>query len=47
MAGRCSEALAFEWGVLGLEGRLDATDVGLEFTGARYDLRGTQPPFEG
>jgi hypothetical protein len=40
-------ALAFEWGILGIEGRLDATDVGLELTGARYDLRGTQPPFEG
>ena len=40
-------ALAFEWGVLGVEGRLDATEVGLEFTGARYNLRGTQPPFSG
>jgi hypothetical protein len=40
-------ALAFEWGILGLEGRLDATDVGLNITGARYDLRGTQPPLEG
>jgi hypothetical protein len=40
-------ALAFEFGVLGIEGRLDATDVGLEFSGARYNLRGTQPPFEG
>ena len=40
-------ALAFEWGVLGIEGRLDATDVALELTGARYDLRGTQPPFDG
>ena len=40
-------ALAFEFGVLGIEGRLDATEVGLEFTGARYNLRGTQPPFDG
>ena len=40
-------ALAFEFGVLGLEGRLDATEVGLEFTGVRYNLRGTQPPFQG
>lgn len=40
-------ALAFEFGVLGIEGRLDATKVGLAFTGARYDLRGTQPPFAG
>jgi hypothetical protein len=40
-------ALAFEFGVLGIEGRLDATEVGLEFTGARYNLLGTQPPFDG
>jgi hypothetical protein len=40
-------ALAFEWGVLGVEGRLDATEVGLEIVGARYDFRGTQPPLEG
>ncbi len=40
-------ALAFEFGVLGIEGRLDATEVGLAVTGARYNLRGTQPPFEG
>jgi len=39
-------ALAFEWGLFGIEGRLDATDVALELTGARYDLRGTQPPFD-
>src|SRR5262245_53292868 len=30
-------ALAFEFGVLGIEGRLDATDVGFDFTGARFD----------
>ena len=40
-------ALAFEFGILGIEGRVDATDVGLEFTGAQYNLRGTEPPFEG
>lgn len=39
-------ALAFELGIFGIEGRLDATEVGLEFTGARYDLRGTEPPFQ-
>ena len=39
-------ALAVEWGVFGIEGRLDATDVGLEFSGARYNIRGTQPPFD-
>jgi hypothetical protein len=40
-------ALAFEWGVLGIEGRVDATDVAFDLTGARYNLRGTEPPFEG
>jgi hypothetical protein len=40
-------ALAFEWGVLGIEGRLDGTDVAFDLTGASYNLRGTQPPFEG
>lgn len=40
-------ALAFEFGLLGIEGRLDATEVGLKFTGARYNLRGTEPPFDG
>jgi hypothetical protein len=40
-------ALAFEWGILGIEGRLDATDVGFDLTGARYNLRGIQPPFQG
>jgi hypothetical protein len=40
-------ALAFEWGILGIEGRVDATDVALDLTGARYNLRGTEPPFEG
>jgi hypothetical protein len=40
-------AVALELGILAIEGRLDATDVGLEFTGIRYDLRGTAFPFEG
>jgi hypothetical protein len=40
-------AFGIEWGIFGLEGRLDAIDVGLELTGARYELRGTQPPFAG
>lgn len=39
-------ALAVGAGIFGIEGRLDATDVALEFSGARYDLRGTQPPFQ-
>jgi hypothetical protein len=38
---------AFEFGILGIEGRLDATKVGLEVTGARYNFRATQPPFDG
>jgi hypothetical protein len=40
-------ALAFEWGILGIEGRLDATDVSFDLTGARYNLRATQPPLQG
>ncbi len=37
-------ALAFELGIFGIEGRLDATEVGLEFTGAQYDVRTSFPP---
>jgi hypothetical protein len=40
-------ALAFELGVLGIEARVDGTEVGLDFSGARYDLRATQSPFTG
>lgn len=40
-------ALAIELGVFAIEGRLDATKVGLEFTGARYELRATEAPFQG
>lgn len=40
-------ALAFELGILGIEARVDGTEVGFELTGARYDLRATQPPFAG
>jgi hypothetical protein len=40
-------AVALEFGVLAIEGRFDATNVGFEVTGARYDLRATQPPLEG
>lgn len=39
-------AVAFETGLFALEGRLDATDVALAFSGARYDLRGAEPPFQ-
>lgn len=40
-------ALAFEAGILGIEGRLDATEVGFDLTGARYDLRSQTPPLQG
>jgi hypothetical protein len=38
-------ALAWEIGVFGIEGRIDVTDIGLDFTGARYDLRFDPPVF--
>lgn len=40
-------AVAFEFGILAVEGRFDSVDAGLEFSGARYDLRGTAFPFQG
>ena len=40
-------ALAREFGVLGIEVRLDMTDVALELTGVRYDLRFLGPVFGG
>jgi hypothetical protein len=40
-------ALAFELGILGIEGRLDATDVGFDVAGTRYDLLGTSFPAQG
>ena len=40
-------ALAFEVGVIGIEGRLDSTNIGFDVDGARYDLRGTSAPFQG
>ena len=40
-------ALGFELGVIGVEARVDGTEVGFDFSGARYDLRATQPPFTG
>jgi hypothetical protein len=40
-------ALALEIGIVGLEGRLDSMSVGIDFSGARYDLRGTSFPFDG
>ena len=32
-------ALAFEAGLIGIEGRLDSTAVGFDLTGARYEIR--------
>jgi hypothetical protein len=40
-------ALALELGILGIEGRLDTMDAAIDFSGARYDLRGTAFPFQG
>jgi hypothetical protein len=40
-------ALALELGVLAIEGRVDSTQIGFDFSGARYDLRATQAPFAG
>jgi hypothetical protein len=40
-------ALAFELGILGIEGRLDSTEVGLDLTAGQYDVRGTTVPFQG
>jgi hypothetical protein len=40
-------AVAFELGVLAIEGRIDTVDAAINFTGARYDLRGTAFPFQG
>ena len=40
-------AAAFEVGPLGIEGRLDTMTLAFDLTGARYDLRGNAPPFQG
>ncbi len=40
-------ALAFEAGIIGIEGRLDSTAVGFDLTGARYDIRTTTGPVAG
>lgn len=40
-------AIAFEVGILGIEGRVDATDVGFDLRGATYEFRATTPPFTG
>ena len=40
-------AIALEAGVIGVEARVDGTQVGFEFSGARYDLRARQAPFSG
>ena len=40
-------AVAVEFGILAIEGRLDSIGVGIDFSGARYELRGTAFPFQG
>jgi hypothetical protein len=40
-------AVALEAGIFAIEGRLDSIGAGIEFTGARYDLRGVAFPFAG
>lgn len=40
-------ALALEAGILGVEARVDGTEIGFDLSGARYDLRATRPPFPG
>lgn len=40
-------AVALELGPFGVEGRLDSIDAAIEFSGARYELRGTAFPFQG
>ncbi len=40
-------ALAFEAGIVGVEARVDGTEVGFDLAGARYDLRATQGPLAG
>jgi hypothetical protein len=39
--------MAFEFGIFGIEGRLDSIEAAIDFSGARYDLRGTAFPFQG
>ena len=40
-------ALGVELGVVGLEGRFDSIGAAIDFSGVRYDLRGTTLPFQG
>jgi len=40
-------AAAVELGVLGIEGRLDTMTLTFDLSGARYELRGNAPPFQG
>lgn len=40
-------ALAIHAGPIGIEGRIDLTEVGFDVVGASYNLRGTEPPFAG
>ncbi len=40
-------AIGVGFGLLALEGRLDSIGAGIDFSGARYDLRGNAFPFQG
>ncbi len=40
-------ALAFELGVLGIEGRWDSMSLGFDVDGGRYDIRATSGPLQG
>lgn len=40
-------AAAVQFRRFGVEARVEAADVGLDFSGARFDLRGTAFPFQG
>ena len=40
-------AVGVEFGLVAIEGRFDSIGAGIDFSGARYDLRGTAFPFEG
>lgn len=40
-------AVGLEFGLVALEGRIDSIDAGIDFSGARYDLRGNAFPLQG
>jgi hypothetical protein len=40
-------AYEFQRGLVGIEGRMDSIGAGIDFSGARYEVRGTSFPFQG